>query len=594
MDGAIMNENNQPLSEANKNTVDEEPRHKMAPSRRTALQTAGVAGLGLLAASAAMVPRTAEASSAAMLSSCKLHYGALPINSATTTVALNTLLGAFNIPAGSGMGWIIIGAFTPNCEIRRIISFGTTISTITGTSISVVTFSGPLLYTHPQNDTVLWSEKGDNDVTLFGAKGDATTIGTDDSTAINRAVLSASQDLSVGGVPVHAGSRIVNFPKAAYRILSSIVVNADDITLIGNDSTINLDNPALSHFIVGNNSVARKGIRIDGFFLSCLNNSPIATGGAAITMGFTAGVIISNCKIYGKQRIYNGIFVSRGIENEVHNCSIQDCVNSGVALVGTGVGGNKTNYFVLASSHIAGCAVAGFSTGQFVEGVYVRDTVFYNNQNHVVVNGGSINTGCVSYKFLNCDFDTTRYPNPPTPARPGGYGIKLQNVSNVQICGSWFSNNERENVVADGTVFELVITGNQLLKNLTYIPQLIYEDILAGNTSPPPTTVLATTWNVNIGAQSVVISGNLVKGGSDCIILQATAKVVTITGNQISGNIPAPSYTTNLGVNKTANPDRVTIIGNTFAYLISIFLANPPISSGGTNVAALAGTNVVA
>jgi Right handed beta helix region len=589
-----MDELKPQLSDSNKNTQDNEPHREIAPSRRTALQTAGVAGLGLFAASAAMTPRNAEASSAAIVATCKLAA-----NTAVGATSLTVNTSAGTITATPGRGWIIIDAFTPDCEIRRITSVTTT----------AVTFAGPLQYAHAINDFVLWSETGDNNVTFFGAKGDATIApgSTDDSLAINRAILSASLTISTGSplVPVHTGSRVVVFPKAAYRILSSIAVNAnfttsitaasvvysfafkaDDISLIGNSSVINLDNPALSHFTVGDNVTTRKGIRIDGFSISCLDSSPAAASGAGFLLQWTAGVIISNCRISGKLKMFNGISISRGIQNEIHNCQIVACLSNGIALVGTGVDDNKTNDIVISSSRIEDCAVAGLNTGQWVEGLYVRNTIFYNNQNHVNVDGTSINTGCVSYKFLSCDFDTTRYANPGS-GRPGGYGIVLKNVSNVQICDSWFSNNERQNIFADGTVFELVITSNQILKNTKYFPQVSYDYPVI----PPNPTVLATTWNVDIGAKSVVISGNLIKGGTDCIILQATAKVITITGNQISGNTPTTD--TVWGVNNFLNPDRVTIIGNTFAYITNL-LTNVAISSGGTNISALAGTNNLA
>lgn len=160
--------------------------------RITALKSMAVVAAG--AAAMALPAKPAHAGSAAMLGNAKL---ATDVPAGAMSVTLNVDAGTLN-PLLS-YGWIVLDAFTAQCEVRKI----------TGISATVVSFATGLMDSHSADAIVLWLDSLIVDVRWFGAKGDGIT---DDGNSFNRALAATP-----------AGVEIEVFP-GIYRTSVTVVV----------------------------------------------------------------------------------------------------------------------------------------------------------------------------------------------------------------------------------------------------------------------------------------------------------------------------------------------------------------------------------
>ena len=313
----------------------------------------------------------------------------------------------------------------------------------------------------------------------FGAVGDGTT---DDTASIQAAINSGVK-------------RLTSPAGAIYRITNTLSINSNSVVLDLNYCEILLDDASglKSHIKLGDGTVQRGGIRIKNI---AFTRQQAATAGYAIDSDLIGVCEISGCRIYGNNEIWRGIRVNRGIIVEIHNNYIDNCVNTGIYLEGSGTGANRTVDVTIRENRVEG-GVNALSTWDFVEGVFCRDNIFFNTSGvGVVVNASSNANGLVSFKFQENDFDTC-----------GASGLFIDKVSNVQVTGCWFSNNVNDDLQLKEFTDSVVVVGNQFYPNASAI---------------------------NAFGNAARINGNLISGGTTCINVSSTATRTGISGNTLS------------------------------------------------------------
>lgn len=173
----------------------------------------------------------------------------------------------------------------------------------------------------------------------------------------------------------------------------------------------------------------------------------------------------------------------------------------------------------------------GLDIGLYVEGINLHDSLIFEAGTAVAVNGPSVNGVYTnpSYKFQNCDFDTWS---------AAGFGMYLNNCSNIQVTDCWFSNGKKGLVArnTDG----LIIATNQYYCYPTQI----------GAASTAITLGDASTPCVN-----VTVSGNISLGGESGLYVRQFATSVAITGNVIS-------YAAGIGVTIESNTKGILLTSN--------------------------------
>jgi hypothetical protein len=288
--------------------------------------------------------------------------------------------------------------------------------------------------------------------------------------------------------------RIEGAAGKTYRVTETLILNANNVELDFNRSTINLDDSTglKSHLRLGDNITQKSGIYIRNIVFT---RQQAATGGAAIDMQFVGVVEVSGCRIFGNNKIWRGINISRGIIINIYNNYIDNYVDRGVYCVGTGTGANRTVDVSLYENRIEG-GVTAFDTWDFVEGVFCRDNIFFNTSGSCVVLNASANAnGLISFKFQENDFDTA-----------GGSGLFIDKVSNIQVTGCWFSSLAADALQLKADSQAVVVNGNQ------FYP---------------------TAAGMRIEADDVTVTGNLIAGGTTGVIIAAGASQTLVTGNLI-------------------------------------------------------------
>jgi hypothetical protein len=325
----------------------------------------------------------------------------------------------------------------------------------------------------------------------FDDKGAAGDGSTDDTAEIQAAIDSGSK-------------LILGSPGKTYRTTGQLVVNTSNIEIDLQGATIVLDDATglKNIFHLGDGVTKRNVIKLHN---GVIVRTQAGTAGAAIAMNYVGVVEICGLRIYGNSTVYNAIAISRGMIVNIHHNYFDNHLNYGVYLVGTGTGDDRSVDVTLSDNRIEG-GVSTLATHDFVEGVFVRQNIFYNTSGTaVVINASSDANGGASFKFQLNDFDTC-----------GGSGLYLDKVSNIQVTGNWFSSNGATDIQVKEDVVGYVISGNQMY------PSAHAMDLFAADGR---------------------INGNLISGGTTCINLNAAAQRTAITGNTLSN----ASYAINMG-----------------------------------------------
>jgi hypothetical protein len=318
-------------------------------------------------------------------------------------------------------------------------------------------------------------------VTDFGAVGDATT---DDTVAIQAAI--------------NSGARRVIAPSGrTFRITDTLVINRPyRFQLDFGMSSLRMDDPSgtKDHILIGDDVTQRF------FFLRNIsfNRVQAATSGYAINCQYVGVSEISNCRIFGNNTIYNGIRIWRGIIVNIFNNYIDNVVNRGIYLEGQGSGGNRTVDISIRENRIDG-GVNALYTWDWVEGIFVRDNIFYNQSGNCVNLDASNNTnGRFSVKIQENDLDTS-----------GGIGLYVDKINNIQVTGNWISNN-------DGNCIELgpEVSGCQINANMMY----------------PKANGVA------IDGADVRLTGNLILGGLTSVVINSAATRPSVVGNTLGNS----------------------------------------------------------
>ena len=126
------------------------------------------------------------------------------------------------------------------------------------------------------------------------------------------------------------------------------------ITKIAQQTTIHLDDATglKNHIEIGDGVTVRNSVILRDIVYT---REQVATAGAAISVSYVGVLEISNQRIYGDSKIYNGISLTRGTICNLSSNYIQNCVNRAIYLVGTGTGGNRTVDVSVYNNRIESC-----------------------------------------------------------------------------------------------------------------------------------------------------------------------------------------------------------------------------------------------
>ena len=290
--------------------------------------------------------------------------------------------------------------------------------------------------------------------------------------------------------------RVISDRGYIYRITDSLVINTSNFELDLNKSTLHLDDPSgvKSHIIIGDDEAQKNGNEIWNITFT---REQAAVAGAAIDLKFVGVTLIKGNHIYGDSKIYRGISVNRGIITDILDNRINNPVEKGIYLAGAGTGINLTTDTTINGNRVEGGVNAPQYLGLCRGGFSVVTTSFFNTKSSaVVVNASNTETGKVSFKFQENDFDTTL-----------GNGLFIDNVSNVKISGNWFGNNATTGLVLGSGTDGVIVSGND------FYPA---QDAM------------------HIGGNSALVSSNLVSGGVNYIVLEATASHSSVVNNIFS------------------------------------------------------------
>lgn len=365
---------------------------------------------------------------------------------------------------------------------------------VTLTALAADTGSNLVGHRNTASGAVQTTVKGKLDTTVyidtdFGAIGDGVA---DDTLKIQAAINSGAKFITC-----IAGK--------TYKITNTLTVDTNSIELDFKNSTLFLDDATglKSHIKLGNGTTQRGGIKVKNIVFS---RNQAATGGYAIDSDLIGVSEISGCRIFGNNRIFRGIRIYRGIIINILNNYIDNCVNRGLHLSGSGLGSNRTVDVTISGNRVEG-GVTAMETSDFVEGLYCRNNIFFNTSGIGVVLDATTNAnGLASFKLQQNDFDT----------HVGG-GLYIDKISSIQVTGNWFSNNASADLSLKEFSDGVVVLGNQFYPN---------------------------TNAVSCFGNSARITGNLVSGGTSNILINAAATRTSVSGNTLSNAVSGVDLTT--------------------------------------------------
>jgi hypothetical protein len=332
----------------------------------------------------------------------------------------------------------------------------------------------------------------------FGAIGNGIA---DDTAAIQNAIDSGAK-------------KVIGIAGKNYRITNTLTIDTDKLTLDFQQAELLLDDSTglLDHIFLGNGTTQRGGINLYNIIFT---RQQVATAGYAINSDFIGVCEIAHCRVFGNNEIHGGFRIYRGIMITIQNNYIDNCVNFGVYLQGSGLGADRTVDVNIRENRIEG-GVSALVSWDFTEGLYVRDNIFFNTSSTgVALNASSNANGLLAFKLQENDFDTI-----------GATGLYINNISNIQVTDNWYSNNTGTDLLIDQNVEAIVVDANQFYPNQN---------------------------GIEIRGDDVQVTGNLISGGTTCIALSAPTQRVNISSNILSN--------AQFGIN-ISTADNVLVTGN--------------------------------
>jgi hypothetical protein len=405
----------------------------------------------------------------------------------------------------------------------------------------------------------------------FGAVGNGVT---DDTVAIQAAIDSGAK-------------KIIGIAGNTYKITNTLNILSSSINLDFQNSTLFLNDATglKSHIAVGNGVTQLNGTRLNNIIFT---RSQVATGGYAVDLNFVGVTDVTGCRVFGDSKIFGGIKVIRGVIINIEDNYIQNCVSIGIYLEGTGTGANRTVDVSIRENRVEG-GVFGLSTWDFVEGLFCRDNIFFNQSSTCAAINASTNAnGLYSFKLQENDFDTA--PN----------GLFVQNVNNVQITDNWFSNNSAKCLAIGLDVAGGVVADNQMYPAVLGIEMYGSYFTVTGNYIAGPgtgcffkSTASNITFNNNLlqtdyGADVTENPASILIGCNSFVNLLGTITGTGGTGTIIEGNLGDPNRgnATNILVGASpftytseSRPSNISIIGGTVS---GITVDGEPVSGAST------------
>jgi hypothetical protein len=271
------------------------------------------------------------------------------------------------------------------------------------------------------NNAVLWLS-----VSAFGAKGDGNT---DDTRAIQKAINSAKG--------------ILYFPPGAYVISNGLVVNSDNVVLMGSGK----NTASILVLTSYSDAITLNGIRctVDGLAVD------------------------------GNKRCKDGIVIN-GTQSEVADCIIQNCRGNGItAPYVQGQNHNKN----IRNCKVYTCRQAGILVSS--NDMYIRDCEIANNEgDQQVILAGANN------RMFNCHVWSGDQFNP----NPNTSGVEIRG-DGFQVQGCVFDRNNRYGVNVNPNPSQFIesgiICGNWFYQNGSDIHSSITRPriIIANNVTKP-------------------------------------------------------------------------------------------------------------
>jgi hypothetical protein len=408
--------------------------------------------------------------------------------------------------------------FTAGLHVGALVKFTTAQTLSSGvTDASLVTYDPPFTGSVPTNVEAKLSEYVS--VKDFGAVGDGVT---DDTVAIQAAI--------------DSGAKLVTaIAGETYKITSTLTITVAALQLDFNQSTLLLDDAtgSFSHILIGDGITQVNGVRLSNIVFT---RTQVATGGYAIDTDYVGVLNVSNCRIFGDNKIYGGIKIYKGIIVNIANNYIQNCVLNDIYLEGAGTGADRTIDVTIIENRIEGSQF-GLSTWDFVEGLYCRDNIFFNQTNTCASINASTNANALaSFKLQQNDFDTA-------PA-----GLYVRYVNNIQISDNWFSNNSQKCLVIETGVDGGVIADNEIISIIIGIELSGINLAISGNHC----TGLGLAVLFQASASHIVFSNNVIQN-NNAINIAANPTYVLIANNDLNNSVSTITGTGGTGTNIEGN-----------------------------------------
>lgn len=320
------------------------------------------------------------------------------------------------------------------------------------------------------------------------------------------------------------------FPPYSYRLDTPVEVLRGNLILEGEKAEI-LWTPSSGNWIeLGDGITDYSDIAIRGFLFAA---NQVQSSGSIIRARRYSIAEIANNLVYGLDRIFHFVDWTVGFQINVHGNFSERILGNHLTFRGTGAGADRVVDMTIYDNRFDyGQTAAYFDV--YSEGIFYRRNIALRQTNLTVGVIGSALWTIASVKLQENDFDG------------GVAGLSMEYASTSQITDNWFSSNTGTNITLGANVGNVIGSSNQ-----------IYA--LPGQTC------------VSISADNTVWTGNFFSGGAQGYVVNAGAVGFTATGNGVNNM-------TGSAVNLFANPDRITVVGNTF-------LANVTgVSAGGTNL----------